>query len=253
MEETIKMAIKKCFSVIGYHNSGKTSLLTRMIPLIIERGYSVSTIKHATHLDIDRIESLKDSEALFSAGSEKTVALGNDFAVIYSRSESIRSVLSQITSDVVIVEGFKDKPFPNILRAKDAFDAGRLLNELTIACVLDEPSDRELSGVPVFSPEEIDKITDLALGRSFPPLPMFDCGRCGEGNCRGMASAVLKGKRRFEECVALPSRVLLRVNGVSIPMKPFVEEVFASVISALVETLKDRPKDIRRIEIAIDI
>ncbi len=253
MEETRKMAIKKCFSVIGYHNSGKTSLLMRMIPLIIERGYSVSTIKHATHLDFGRIDVLKDSEALFSAGGEKTVVLANDFAVIYSRSESLRSVLSQIRSDVVIIEGFKDKPFPNILRAKSAFDAGRLLNELTIACVLDEPSERELNGVPVFSAEEIDKITDLALKRSFPPLPMFDCGRCGERDCWGMASAILSGRRRYEECVVLPSRVSLKVNGVSIPMKPFVEEVFASVISALVGTLKDKPEDIRRIEVAIDI
>ncbi|MCD6362428.1 MAG: molybdopterin-guanine dinucleotide biosynthesis protein B [Synergistetes bacterium] len=248
------MAVKKCFSVIGYHDSGKTSMLMRMIPFLrVKRGYSVSTIKHATHLDLDRIESLKDSEALFSAGSEKTVALGNDFAVIYSRSESLRSVLSQITSDVVIVEGFKDKPFPNILRAKDAFDAGRLLNELTIACVLDEPSERELNGVPVFSPEEIDKVTDLALERSFPPLPMFDCGHCGEKDCRSMAVAILEGRRKFEECVVLPSYVSLKVNGVKIPMKPFVEDIFASVVCALIGTLKEKPKDIKNVELTINL
>lgn len=241
------MSVRNCFSVIGYHNSGKTTLISRMIPLIKERGLSVSTVKHAKHLD------LKDSDLLFGSGSDETIALSDDLCIRYSRGGELRRVLNAITSDVLIIEGFKGKPFPNIVRARSLNEAKDLINGLTIACVLDERDSEDVGGVPIYSPEDVRPIVDLALINSFPPLPLLDCGRCGERDCFSMACAILKGKRSYSECVFAPIRVLLRVNDLNVPLKPFVEDIFIAVNSALVGTLKDKPGEIRRIEIRIEL
>jgi len=39
----------------GWSGAGKTTLLTRLIPALIARGHSVSTLKHAHHaFDVDQ-------------------------------------------------------------------------------------------------------------------------------------------------------------------------------------------------------
>ena len=45
----------KIFGFAGWSGSGKTSLIVNLIPVLINKGYSVSTIKHAHHkFDIDK-------------------------------------------------------------------------------------------------------------------------------------------------------------------------------------------------------
>ena len=44
----------RIFGLAGWSGSGKTTLLIRLIPVLTDRGISVSTIKHAHHrFDID--------------------------------------------------------------------------------------------------------------------------------------------------------------------------------------------------------
>ena len=43
------------FGLAGWSGSGKTTLMTRLLPALIQRGISVSTIKHAHHAyDVDQ-------------------------------------------------------------------------------------------------------------------------------------------------------------------------------------------------------
>jgi len=241
------LTIRKCFSVIGYHNSGKTTLISKMIPLLKGKGYSVSVIKHAKHM------SLKDSDVLFSVGSDEVIALAEDFSLIYMRLEDLRSLMALVKSDILILEGFKREPFPNLVRARDEKEARELLNGLSIACVLDEVRRKDVDGVPVFSPSDVSAIVDIALERSFPPLMLLNCGKCGEGDCRLMAEAILRGRRKPSECVALPSRVTLKVNDVLIPLKPFVEDVFIALNTSLIKLLKEKPDRIVKVELKVEL
>lgn len=44
----------RILGIAGYSGSGKTTLVTKLIPALIERGLTVSTIKHAHHaFDVD--------------------------------------------------------------------------------------------------------------------------------------------------------------------------------------------------------
>ena len=45
----------KIYGVTGWKNSGKTSLMERLVAEFAARGFSVSTIKHAHHsFDVDQ-------------------------------------------------------------------------------------------------------------------------------------------------------------------------------------------------------
>ena len=111
--------------VIGlcaYSGTGKTTLLTQLIPLLKRHNLRVGVVKHAHHkFDIDHPG--KDSYEFRQAGAEQVVvASKNRIAWIKEhRDKSAEPVLSDALSaldtddlDLVIVEGFKAEEFPKI-------------------------------------------------------------------------------------------------------------------------------------------
>ena len=102
----------KVFGIVGWHNSGKTTLVSNLIPILIDRGLAVSTIKHAHHnFDIDK--SGKDSYKHRRAGaSEVLISSKNRWALIHENKGTSELGLSDLLKklipvDLVLVEGFK--------------------------------------------------------------------------------------------------------------------------------------------------
>jgi molybdopterin-guanine dinucleotide biosynthesis protein B len=96
----------------GWSGSGKTTLIVKLIPALITRGLSVSTLKHAHHsLEVDKPG--KDSYAHREAGArEVLVASANRWALMHELREekapSLVELLPKLSDvDLVIVEGFK--------------------------------------------------------------------------------------------------------------------------------------------------
>lgn len=96
----------------GWSGAGKTTLLARLIPVLIGRGFSVSTLKHAHHtFDIDHPG--KDSFVHREAGAKEVlIASNNRWALMHElrgedepRLEDLLGHLSPV--DFVLVEGFK--------------------------------------------------------------------------------------------------------------------------------------------------
>jgi molybdopterin-guanine dinucleotide biosynthesis protein B len=96
----------------GWSGSGKTTLIVKLIPLLIARGLSVSTLKHAHHsLDVDKPG--KDSYLHREAGArEVLVASATRWALMHELREEdeprLADLLPRLSDvDVVLVEGFK--------------------------------------------------------------------------------------------------------------------------------------------------
>ena len=96
------------FGVTGWKNSGKTTLVSRLVAEITARGYSVSTVKHAHHnFDID--QKGRDSYAHREAGAhEVALVSGRRWALMHElRGEeepSLADVLAKLSPcDLVIV------------------------------------------------------------------------------------------------------------------------------------------------------
>jgi len=71
-------------SIVGKSNSGKTTLLEKLIPELKRRGYRVATVKHDTHgFEIDRPG--KDTWRLAQAGADAVVISSGDKLALKDR------------------------------------------------------------------------------------------------------------------------------------------------------------------------
>lgn len=106
-------AAPKAIGFIGYSNTGKTTLIERLIPLFAARGLRVSAIKHAHHgFDMDRPG--KDSYRYREAGAGQVlIATDERWALLTEtprRPAPLDALLAQLAPcDLVIIEGFKSE------------------------------------------------------------------------------------------------------------------------------------------------
>jgi len=105
----------RIFGLAGWSGSGKTTLLAALIPELVARGLSVSTIKHAHHeFDVDRPG--KDSWRHREAGAaEVMVASSRRWALMHELRDAPEPSLDELVArmspvDLLLVEGFKRQP-----------------------------------------------------------------------------------------------------------------------------------------------
>jgi molybdopterin-guanine dinucleotide biosynthesis protein B len=109
----------RVIGLAGWSGAGKTTLISRLIPELTRRGYTVSTIKHAHHrFDVDYPG--KDSYVHRTAGArEVLVASGERFALMHelrgAPEPDLRHLLSLLSPvDFVLIEGYKPEPLAKI-------------------------------------------------------------------------------------------------------------------------------------------
>lgn len=107
------------YGVVGWKNAGKTGLMERLVAEITQRGFTVSTVKHAHHtFDVDHPG--KDSYRHRVAGSrEVLLASGKRFALMHELKEEeeppLEVLLGKLSAvDLVLVEGYKRDRHPKI-------------------------------------------------------------------------------------------------------------------------------------------
>lgn len=105
----------------AWSGTGKTTLLTRVLPILRERGMRCALIKHAHHhFDIDHPG--KDSYELRKAGADQVlIASRTHWALMVEREwaqdPSLDELLGRLDTnlcDMVLVEGFKHARIPKI-------------------------------------------------------------------------------------------------------------------------------------------
>ena len=151
-------------SILGRSNTGKTTLIEKLVPELSRRGYRVATIKHApSGFEIDR--EGKDSWRYKKAGAYKTILISNtELALmeVLEREYSVEELIALYIkdADVVLLEGHKNNPYPKIeMLRRDIAPLPRDGREhLWIGVIGDQRHD---SGVPCFQMEEIQKLADL--------------------------------------------------------------------------------------------
>ena len=109
----------KIFGLAGWSGSGKTTLMVNLLPEIISRGLTVSTVKHAHHeFDIDRPG--KDSFEHRRAGAtEVMISSANRWALMHELRDEDDPPLEDLMArmspvDLLLVEGFKWEAHPKI-------------------------------------------------------------------------------------------------------------------------------------------
>ncbi len=126
----------KIFGLAGWSDSGKTTLMVRLLPELVRRGLRVSTIKHAHHeFDID--QPGKDSYRHRQAGAtEVMVCSAKRFALQHelrgAREPTVEELVRYMTPvDLLLIEGFRT-------HAHDKLEVHRVALGKPLLC-LDDP------------------------------------------------------------------------------------------------------------------
>ena len=148
--------------IVGRSQSGKTTLIEKLIPVLKNKGYRIGTIKHSHHIfDFDK--SGKDSWRHKDAGADAVIIAspGKIAMVKNDRQGTLESLLDYFSDlDLVITEGYKGARQPKIevVRAARHDDALLRQDSHLVAVVTDADLDIKL---PVFGLEDIDNLADF--------------------------------------------------------------------------------------------
>ena len=112
------MIARNVLGIAGWSGAGKTTLIEAVLPRLRAAGLVVSTVKHAHHgAELDRPG--KDSWRHRQAGArEVLVAAPGRWALMHEEAGSepdLPALLGRLSPvDLVLVEGFRQYPFPKL-------------------------------------------------------------------------------------------------------------------------------------------
>ncbi|HEY4405363.1 MAG TPA: molybdopterin-guanine dinucleotide biosynthesis protein B [Xanthobacteraceae bacterium] len=163
----------RIIGLAGWQGSGKTTLLAKVIPRLVARGRTVSTVKHA-HDGFDIDQPGKDSHTHRLAGAtEVLVASAKRFALMHelraAPAPSLKELLARLAPvDLVIVEGYKREPHPKLEVHRAS--VGKPLIYPDDSWIVAIASDLPLPGsaLPVLGLDDVEAIADVLLVEAAP-------------------------------------------------------------------------------------
>ena len=156
----------KIFGIVGWKNSGKTTLVAALVREFGARGLAVSTVKHAHHaFDLDRPG--KDSYLHREAGAQEVlIASHGRWALLHELRGAAEPALAGLLQhmspvDLVLVEGFKGEAHPKLeVRRKDSSGPPLADTDPHIVAIATDGAITP-QGKPVFALNDIAAIADF--------------------------------------------------------------------------------------------
>lgn len=196
-------------SIVGTSNSGKTTLIEKLVPELVRRGYRVATIKHDVHgFDVDR--EGKDSWRHKKAGAH-TVVISSPEKLALIRDVDHDADLAELGEkyirdvDIILSEGFKRNNQPKIEVFRREMNRELLCTrgDNLLALATDQPFDL---GVPCLGLEDASGLVDLI-------------------------------EQKFLKEKGSP-RIRLQADGKEVPLSPFVQKMILGTVQGMVSSLK---------------
>ena len=130
-------------SVVGWHNSGKTTFIERLVPALKARTLRVAVIKHSGGgFELDHPGT--DTWRFQQAGSDVVAIVGADRFAFVERRQSppdLAALMARLPDDIdlVITEGFKQASTPKFEVVRDAIRGDRIVpDSQLLALVIDD-------------------------------------------------------------------------------------------------------------------
>ncbi len=208
---------------IGYHDSGKTTLVSRVVGHLKELGYRVAVIKSSNDSGVAFDTPGTDTYKHRQAGADSVLFVGPDQMVLQTGA----SDLSLITLahrffpdvDIVIGEGFKH---------------ARRVAKIEVVRNPEQELRNEVQGVVAVA-TDLDVIGNYIFRlHESKEIALF------------IEKCFLLGKGRG------PEKASLLIDGKKVPLKEFVQEALAGTVHGFVQSLK-LTDNVREIELRVKI
>ena len=161
---------RKILQIVGYQNSGKTTLMESLIRQAASVGLRVGTIKHHGHGGIPATDNSKDSFRHEQAGASVTAVEGEGTLrmSIHQSSWQLADILAIYESfkmDVILIEGYKKEHYPKVVLLRTVEDQALLEKVSNILCVLHWPTYplEEPLEYPTFSIHEKEQYMEFLM------------------------------------------------------------------------------------------
>ena len=209
-------------SIVGKSDSGKTTLIEKLLPELTRRGYRIATVKHDVHgFEVDR--EGKDSWRHKQAGAHTVVIASPRKAALIRDVEkdwTLEEIRDRLIHDVdlILSEGYKKDVQPKIeIFRKEKHEELLCTQEDHLVAIV---SNRSFEvGVPCFGLDDMKGLGDF-IEKTF-----------------------LRAKSERE--------ISLKVDGEIIPLKPFIKDFLTNAIRGMLTSLKGC-KNAKRIDIHIE-
>ncbi|MBI4726502.1 molybdopterin-guanine dinucleotide biosynthesis protein B [candidate division TA06 bacterium] len=192
-------------SFVGHSNSGKTTLIKKIVRILNRKGYRVGVLKH-THGAIKADRRGTDTDRFRLAGA-KISSISDDKLLV--RFENVKGlipkmVVSALSSelDLLIIEGYKKESFPKVLFSDELSSVS--LKGIIATVGPKNPSDSKVRHFKPSMPNEI--------------------------------------ARWLEQTFILPARkkrsLQIFIDGKPLPMNPFVRQMIRETLAGMLKSLK---------------
>jgi molybdopterin-guanine dinucleotide biosynthesis protein B len=228
--------VLRVLGIVGYKDSGKTTLVRSLAQELIDRGHQVAIVKH-THHRLD--PPGKDTAVLADVAVQVAIISPYESALVWRQPLSLEDVLPYLAGDIILVEGFKmEQTFPKIACLRGEPDDRDLFDGLVLCAVGPSPEVMiQGTDVPFVDRDDVSRIADLAEAKGFK-LPKLDCGCCGHERCYDLARDIVAGTSSAADCVSLEPTTEVRIDGELLPLNPFIAQMVRNTILGLLSPLK---------------
>ena len=126
--------------IVGYQNSGKTTLVEKIVHALAERKMKVATIKHHGHGGFPEVAQ-KDSERHRKAGAVVSSVEGAGLLSLSSLREewSLQEIIRLyefFEVDIILIEGYKKESYPKVVLLRSEEDVELLHKVENIVAVI---------------------------------------------------------------------------------------------------------------------
>jgi molybdopterin-guanine dinucleotide biosynthesis adapter protein len=145
------------FQIVGYKNSGKTTVMSKLIKRLKGDHRNVVAIKHHGHGGKPEAPANKDSTNHLESGAIASIVEGDGGLLlqaekwIWTLEEKIQ-LASFFKPDIILIEGHKNEPYPKLLllRGKEDLELLQLCNIQVIILWEEIPKEDALKEIPSF-------------------------------------------------------------------------------------------------------
>ena len=119
----------KTLHIVGFKNSGKTTLISRWIRLVKKQGLSVAVLKHHGHKSpLDMPDSNTDSMQFLNSGADISAVSGGGSVQLLMNEELKFGRMKEIATlgnpDVLLIEGYKEEQGEKVVLIRSQADWG---------------------------------------------------------------------------------------------------------------------------------
>ena len=148
-------------AVSGVKNSGKTTLLTKLIPALNARGVKTAVLKHDGHSFAADREGTDTCRFLAAGAMGAAIFDGEKFqAVKYAAVTEKDLIALYPEADLILLEGFKWTDYPKVELVRRGVSASPVCDPKTLLALVTD-MENHIPDVPAFGFEDVEALADL--------------------------------------------------------------------------------------------